>query len=182
MQLECPTSAGLMYSDSGGDGPAGGSQLHRPVPAGDRHPRRRVPHRTGPAASRAGPQRPSPLRRPVQTAGSRGPVRGLDRSAAPQPQPQGPPRPTLATALYFLVRTPSPLCTALPSAVAHAVAILENPWGFSGQHERDTIAPARPSAGHELRPSPEPPDHERPRRCQIRQGRRQHDEQALQRR
>ena len=72
---------------------------------------------------------PSPLRRPVQTAGSRGPVRELDRSAAPQRQ--GPPRPTYAPSPNLTSCSPGPTSSAASPArsssrrlQASAVAIL----------------------------------------------------------
>ena len=45
------------------------ARRRRPVPAGDRHPRRRVPHRTGPAAGHAGLQRPLPSSAPCPSGG-----------------------------------------------------------------------------------------------------------------
>ena len=59
MQLEGPTAAGLMYSDTGGDGPVVVLLLHHhPLPAGARHHDRRVPHRIGPAPCHTRLQRP----------------------------------------------------------------------------------------------------------------------------
>ena len=57
MRLDEPTAAGLMYSDTGGDGPVV-VLLHHPLPAGARHPDRRVPHRTRPAPRHTRLQRP----------------------------------------------------------------------------------------------------------------------------
>ena len=56
MQFEGPTAAGLMYSDTGGDGPVV-LLLHHPLPAGARHHDRGVPHRLGPTPRHARLQR-----------------------------------------------------------------------------------------------------------------------------